>query len=132
MTRRNFKYKEQVDRLWPVLDEIARRAWEREGVSHPLKIEVDRAAGEFLKQIRNATQNLNQELPIRIENSPKGQDVDKGGWSKFAIEELVDMIGRKDVCSIADAFLKANAILRLLSGTVSSGNKHFLLSDSIN
>ncbi|MBT4289139.1 MAG: FRG domain-containing protein, partial [Deltaproteobacteria bacterium] len=61
-----------------------------------------------------------------IGEPPRGQDVDKSNWGQFALTELIDMVGREDICSVTDAFLKATSLLRVLKETYNSLHPHFL------
>ena len=124
MARNLFDSRDQVDRVRPVLEGIGRRAWERTSVSAERKGLVSRAYGEFWNQLRIATEDLRQHAHQSLVEPPRGIDVDEENWSAFARQELVDMIGRNDICSVADAFLKTTALLRALPS--SYGHQRFL------
>ncbi|MFQ5802396.1 MAG: FRG domain-containing protein [Candidatus Methylomirabilales bacterium] len=127
MAKNPFESQDQVTRVWPVLDGIARRAWERPSVDAGRKRGVHNAAGKFWAQLLDACRDLPQEDKRESRTEPpRGLDVDKGGWSQFARDELVDMIGREDIRSVADAFLKTKSLLRALQGGGTAGHQRFL------
>ena len=85
---------------------------------HDQKKPVIDAAGKFFYELDKATQNLDKE-DLALTPPPRGTDVDKDNWSQFARQELVEMIGREDISSISEAFLKATSLLRGLQRSAS-------------
>lgn len=125
MAKNPFESQGQIrTRVWPFLDELARRAWDRDGLTQERKKAVATAAGTLYSEILAASVDLDPETPAR-QTPPRGINVDDDNWSQFARAELVDMIGRSDIRSVADAFLKTKSLLRKLQET-STGHKHFL------
>lgn len=121
-----FESRDQLDRMWPFLDRLARRAWERDSIATSQKQAVGSAAGQLLVKMRGACNDLPPSNSRVCGEPPRGIDVDKSNWSQFACDELVDMIGREDVCSVTDAYLKTTSLLRALHGTPSTGHQRFL------
>jgi hypothetical protein len=119
-----FRSTDEVQRTWPYIDGLARRAWDREGLTQDQKRAVGNAAGNFYNELLSASRDLGLESSIR-QLPPRGIDVEKDNWNQFARHELVDMIGREDIHSISEAFLKATSLLRALKGNT-YGNRCFL------
>ena len=111
---KTFSFLEQVERSWRFIDALARRAWEREGLSQDQKKNVGDAAGQFYVQLRNATHDLPSVDPVGETHPPTGINVDDESWGQFALGEFVDMAGRRDVHSITEAYLKATYLLKVL------------------
>lgn len=114
MPENPFDSHEQVRRVWDFLDTLARRAWDRDAVQQSQKQAVNNAAGALLHELMNATRDIPAHDPPKNGEPPMGQDAGNNSWSQFARRELVDMVVREDVRSVADAFVKATPILRVL------------------
>ena len=113
-TKRAFSSQDQVKRIWGFLDVLSRRAWEREEVPQDQKKAVNEAAGRFYAALLSATRDLPpQDLGISTE-PPSGVNVDNQNWEQFARNEFVDMVGRRDITSITEAYLKATYLLQEL------------------
>jgi len=126
MATKPFESQDQIMRVWPFLDGIARRAWDRPLVDGERKSAVAHAAGKLLTQLLDACRDLPQEGERKLRTEPpRGVDVDKDNWSMFARNELVDMIGREDIHSVAEAFLKTKSLLRALPAS-DNGHERFL------
>ena len=124
MSNNPFRSTDEIRRTWPYIDVLARRSWDRDGLTQDQKRAVHNAAGNFYNELLSATSDLGQESPGR-QMPRRGQDADKGNLNQFARHELVDMIGREDIHSISEAFLKATSLLRALQGTY-PGHRSFL------
>ena len=114
MPETQFESRQQVNRLWDFLDRLSRKACERDAVSLSQEKAVHKAAADFYRELSNATRDLPQHDTPKSGNPPIGQDADGPDWGQFARRELVDMLAREDVRSVADAFVKATPILRVL------------------
>jgi hypothetical protein len=115
MARKNFQFQEQVQRTWNYIDALARRAWDRDGISQEQKKAVSESAGHFFSQLLSATKDLPPSDATDISMPPFGINVDENNWEQFALNEFVDMTGRRDVWSITDAYLKATYLLGVVS-----------------
>lgn len=111
---KTFSFQEQVRRIWNFLDALSRRAWDRDGPSLDQKQSVNDAAGNFYSKLISITRDLPSENTEEQTQPPRGVNVDDAQWQQFALHEFVDMVGRSDVRSIADAYLKATSLLKLL------------------
>lgn len=125
MARSPFTSRKQINLAWAVLDGLARRAWERDGLDHSQKQRVGSAAGKLHGELLTASSDLPADNDSLLQgDAPAGLDVNSGGFSTFANHELVDMIGREHVNSIAEAFLKTKSLMRALACS-SSGHQRF-------
>lgn len=130
MSIKPFQSRNETDRLWDFIDKLSRRAWEREGLSHDQQKEIHDAAAKFYHAITNSCSTLPQ-LSSNRTPPPSGVDVDDGNWADFGRQELVCMLGRKDVYSISEAYLKALSVLKVLRNA-GSGDEHFLFRGQTN
>lgn len=109
-----FSFQEQVRRTWDFLDKLSRRAWDRDGLTREQQQPVHQAAGNLFSEILGVTRDLPSENALEHTQPPRGVNVDDGQWEQFALNEFVDMVGRRDVRSITDAYLKATSLLKVL------------------
>ena len=132
MSIKPFQYRDETDRLWDFIDKLSRRAWERNGLSLEQKREINDAAAKFYHAISNSCATLPQRgLSRTPPSNPSGVDVDDGNWAEFGRQELVYMLGRKDVYTISEAYLKALSVLKVLRNT-ENGDEHFLFRGQAN
>lgn len=106
-----FTSKDQLSRAWDFIDLLARRAWDRDGVSQDQRTKVDNAARSFHEQMRQASSDLPD---VAGDPPPPAVNVDRDSWARFAREELVGIVGRSDVRSVTDMILKSTSVLRKL------------------
>ncbi len=121
----NYESREQIDRLWDILQKIAMKAYQRDEINPEQRREISNAAGQFYNKILGTIIGI---PPVIKEDSgkvPRGINADDTQWSNFYRQELVDMLGREDIHSIADAFLKTKSLLRAVQGSM-HGHKRFL------
>ncbi len=111
---KTFSSYEQVKRLWSFIDTLARRAWERDGTSNEQKQSLNKAAGTFYQELLNASRDLPAEDTVDKTIPPRGLNVDDQNWGQFSLNEFTAMVGRQDVQSITDAYLKATSLLQVL------------------
>jgi hypothetical protein len=74
MATNPFESQDQVKRVWPILDGLARRAWERDGLTLDQIKAVSGAAGKLFSELLSATHDLAPEVPAR-QTPPRGIDV---------------------------------------------------------
>lgn len=116
----------QVRGLWDYLDGISRKVWENLPDDNPQRKNISSAAGDFYNQLLLGSKELPQEEISNTVQPPFGKDADNRDWSVFARNELIEMLGRNDVRSIADAFLKTKSLLRRLQSAGTGGQQRFL------
>lgn len=126
MEKNPFESQDQVLRVWPILDGIARRAWDRPNVEVAQKNAVDLAADKLLDELKSTCRDLPPKGKGKNGAPPRGLDVDNENWAQFARHELIGMIGREDICSVTDAFLKTKSLLRALQTPGTAGQMHFM------
>jgi len=125
MSKKPFKSKDQITRAWNILDGISRRAWENFPKGDPQGKLVHEAAGKFYSELIRVCKDLPQKTKVNITQPPSGINADDSNWSQFANEELVYMVGREDINSVSEAYLKTKSLLRALANSI-SGHKRFL------
>ncbi|MCK4712848.1 MAG: FRG domain-containing protein, partial [Marinosulfonomonas sp.] len=125
MARNPFTSREQVERVWEVLDRLARRAWDRGEVEQSQKERVHSAAGTLQIELISASSDLPADSDVPLHGAaPAGVGVNGDKFFMFANHALVDMIGREHVNSIAEAFLKTKSLMRMQAKS-NSGHQRF-------
>lgn len=127
---RPFQSKDEIERLWDFIDKLSRRSWERQGLTLDQQHAINDAAAKFYHAVSNSCSSLPDGIANLI-TPPSGVNVDEGNWAAFGREELVHMLGRKDVHSIPEAYLKATSVLKVLRDS-EIGNDHFLFRGQTN
>ena len=109
MATNPFQSRDQIqNRVWPILEKLARRAWDRDGLTQEQKKPVNGAAGTLYSKILSVTSDLPAQSPA-AQTPPRGIDVDDNQWRQFAENELVGH-ERETVCAQQHSYIAVSAV----------------------
>jgi len=124
---KHFQFRDDIARAWKIIEKVSRRAWDRKNKpSQAQKNATSKAAGNFLVELHNAVRDLPQKRKDLPDQPPRGQDIDKNNWGDFWNSEIANTIGREDINSVAEAFLKSMSLLETLQRSMLKGDGYFI------